>query len=334
MLLSILIPSYNHEQYVLSTINAASRIEIREKEIIVIDDGSSDGSVSLIQRYISKKSSDSDIRLIARENRGLVATLNEGLSIARGRYFYLVASDDIPIPDGIAQLVALLEKDANLEFALGNALVMDSEQQCEFKTSYGEMHRRFFALPWEKRQQEMFLRYPQPILLQTAVFRTSALRAVGGWRNDIVVDDYALFLTMFSRFTRAGQDFAFHPEIMACFYRQHPTNSFRNVTRQFQMVEQALARLCPPQWRDMALVRNFVAHCIVALREGKPLAAARFFKSTLYCTGLVPFIDSFAAELRRVLLSRLSKKHQPKVEPMVLHEPASATIEHFQNISS
>lgn len=127
MLLSIVIPSYNHERFVLSTIQAAARIAILSKEIIVIDDGSSDASTSIIREYIASKGASNNIRLIARENRGLVKTLNEGLSISRGKYFYVVASDDIPIPEGISNLVNHLENNGALQFVLGNALFMDSE---------------------------------------------------------------------------------------------------------------------------------------------------------------------------------------------------------------
>src|ERR1039458_1359501 len=118
MLLSIIIPSYNHARFVVSTIQAAARIDVQDKEIIVIDDGSPDASSSVIREYIASKGKDSNIRLIARENRGLVKTLNEGLSIARGRYFYLVASDDIPIPEGICSLVNRIENNGDLQFSL------------------------------------------------------------------------------------------------------------------------------------------------------------------------------------------------------------------------
>jgi alpha-1,3-rhamnosyltransferase len=154
MHLSIVIPCFNHERFVVSAIRAAALIDIQDKEIIVIDDGSTDRSVSVIREYIASGSGDSAIRLITRENRGLVKTLNEGLSIAQGRYFYIVASDDIPIPEGICRLVECLERNDHLQFALGNALVMDSEGQREFRSTYGEHHRRFLSLSADKRKQQ------------------------------------------------------------------------------------------------------------------------------------------------------------------------------------
>jgi glycosyltransferase involved in cell wall biosynthesis len=287
MLLSIIIPSYNHERFVVSTIQAAARIDVQDKEIIVIDDGSPDASASVIRDYIASKDTGDNIRLIARENRGLVKTLNEGLSIAQGEYFYLVGSDDIPIPEGISSLVRYLENNGSLQFALGNALFMDSEYQCEFKPTYGDAHRLLFTLPYDRRHKEMFLHYPQPILLQATVFKTSALKDIGGWREDIISDDFSLFLMLLSQWKNVGEDFAYRPDVMACFYRRHEANVSRNLERQFMTIDQALTHLCPAEWQDAAYLRNFAGHAIVAVRRRNILLAVRLFRSTVTHIGLL-----------------------------------------------
>jgi cellulose synthase/poly-beta-1,6-N-acetylglucosamine synthase-like glycosyltransferase len=297
MLLSVLIPSYNHERFVLSTLEAASRIDIREKEIIVIDDGSSDGSVAAIRDYIASKDLGEMIHLISRENRGLVKTLNEGLSLARGKYFYGVASDDIPIPEGVCSLVKHLEKNPSQQFVLGNAFVMESEDKRELPRTYGDEHRRFFAMPFHERQKEMFLHYPQPILLQATVFRTAALKAIGGWREDIVSDDFSLFLRLFSELKDVGKDFAFQPEIVACIYRRHELNVSRNVERQFLTIEETLTKLCPPEWRNAAYVLNCAGHGLVAIKSAKVTVAVRIFHSTIAKTGPIGLFRAVTAAL-------------------------------------
>jgi glycosyltransferase involved in cell wall biosynthesis len=327
MLLSILIPSYNHEQFVLTTIQAAASIDIRDKEIIVIDDGSTDGSANAIREYIASRNLGDTVRLISRENRGLVKTLNEGLSLARGRYFYVVASDDIPIPDGIRKLVDQLDKNPAQQFVLGNALLMESEDQREFRATYGGAHRRFFAMHFEERYREMFLHYPQPILLQATVFRTSALTAIGGWREDIISDDFSLFLQMFSQLKDVGKDFAFQPDIMACFYRRHGANVSMNLERQFMTVEQALTELCPPEWRDAAYFRNCVAQGVAAMESGRPSLAAQFFHSTIAKVGLVRLVRTAASELIQTLTNGVARRQANAVEPLVVHEAAAARLD-------
>lgn len=326
MLLSIVIPSYNHERFVLSTIRAAARIPIQDKEITVIDDGSSDGSVHSIRQYLENPDKAANIRFIARENRGLVKTLNEGLALSTGKYFYGVASDDIPIPEGISRLIEILEGNSSLQFVLGNALFMESEEQTEFSPVYGDAHADFFRLSPDRLCRELFRHYPHPLLLQSTLFTKAALIDLGGWREDITLDDYSLFIRLFSRFNRVGEAFEYHPEIMACFYRRHQANISRNVARQFITVDQALTLLCPPEWRDAALLRNSVAHGVTALEIGKPLLAANLVHSTARRVGLLRSVRASISELRDFIIFGFTRSSSGRVSSSVRHEPAINSI--------
>jgi glycosyltransferase involved in cell wall biosynthesis len=324
MLLSIIIPSYNHERFVINTMEASAKIDVQDKEIIVIDDGSSDTSASLIREYITRNVSGNNPRLIQRTNRGLVKTLNEGLSIALGKYFYVVASDDIPIPAGVSSLVNHLEKDGNLQFALGNALIMNSEYQGRFRPAYGEAHRRFLTLPYDRRRKEMFLHYPQPLLLQATVFRTSALRTIGGWREELISDDLSLFLRLFSEPQSVGMNFAYYPDVFTCFYRRHEANISNNLQRQFMTSVQALKQLCPPEWQDAAYLRTVADLGITALKSGEIDLVAGWFNSTVAHIGLLRSLRAAGPALIDSLLTRLSRRLSPRM--VVTHEPAASVI--------
>lgn len=324
MLLSIVIPSYNHQQFVLSTIRAAESINVEDKEILIIDDGSSDDSANRIRDYIAA-SGNSNLHLIARENRGLVKTLNQGLSIARGKYFYLVASDDIPIPKGIEHLISILETAPQLRFALGNALFMQSEEQREFRTAYGEAHRRFFSLPQDRFRRALFLHYPQPILLQSTVFRTSALQQLGGWREDITLDDMSLFTRMFSQSARVGTDFAFAPETLACYYRQHDSNISRNGPRQFLTTEELLAKLCPQDLKAAAFAVNLVGHGLAALKARQFRQAREYLSSTVNHAGMVAWTPYALFEFVRLLARKFGRPFKQQ-GPQLTFDPAATSL--------
>lgn len=306
MLLSVIIPSYNHETFVLSTIRAAERIDVVEKEIIVIDDGSKDASAQIIRDYI-EQSGSSCIRLIARENRGLVYTLNESLSMAKGKYLYAVASDDIPIPDGVTLLVQLLESSPSVQFAMGNVLVMFSETQKSFRAAYGADHHRFFALPAAVRLQSFFFDYPTPLLLQGAVFRMSALLDVGGWRNDIAWDDLPMFWALLSRYPDQNQDFGYYPETHVCLYRQHQVNTYKNVSLQFAMVEEAFTKLCPPEWRNLAIARKAAFYSLVAIRRGNIHDAVHFVRRVAAYVGRLRALALLLSESFNVVTTKISR---------------------------
>ena len=78
MLVSIVIPSYNHRQYVVQAIESVLDQDWPEIDLIVIDDGSKDGSSEVIQELLDRRGG---FRFVARENRGLIKTLNQGLAI-------------------------------------------------------------------------------------------------------------------------------------------------------------------------------------------------------------------------------------------------------------
>jgi len=105
-LVTVVIPSYNHERYVSQAIESVVSQSYRNIEIVVIDDGSKDQSVQIITSLAEKHG----FTVIARENRGLARTLNEGIGLARGTYISFVASDDYYLPSRVENAVRQLEK--------------------------------------------------------------------------------------------------------------------------------------------------------------------------------------------------------------------------------
>jgi alpha-1,3-rhamnosyltransferase len=105
-MVSVILPSYNHELYVSQAIKSVVSQTYRNVELIVLDDGSTDRSVRLIQDLAKVYG----FTVVARENRGLAKTLNEGLSLARGKYVSFVGSDDYYHPRRIERAVKELER--------------------------------------------------------------------------------------------------------------------------------------------------------------------------------------------------------------------------------
>ena len=82
---SVVVPSYNHAQFVEKCLRSIMKQTIQPRELLVIDDGSSDDSVRVIERTLKDCTFTCDF--VTRPNRGLSATLNEGLQRSRGEYF-------------------------------------------------------------------------------------------------------------------------------------------------------------------------------------------------------------------------------------------------------
>ncbi|MBP9027352.1 MAG: glycosyltransferase family 2 protein, partial [Phycisphaerae bacterium] len=99
LLVSILIPVYNNRRYVGAAIDSALAQTYEPLEVVVIDDGSSDGSLEVAQSYAQR---DPRVRVIAHSrNQGLPATRNEAVERARGEIIANLDSDDTAMPNRV-----------------------------------------------------------------------------------------------------------------------------------------------------------------------------------------------------------------------------------------
>jgi len=100
---SIIIPNYNHAQYVADAINSVLNQTYSNYEVIVVDDGSKDNSREVIGQFADK------VRAIYQQNQGLSAARNTGIDAARGAYIGVLDADDMYEPEFIGTLVSSLE---------------------------------------------------------------------------------------------------------------------------------------------------------------------------------------------------------------------------------
>src|SRR5215213_9721183 len=91
------VPSYNHAPFVEKCLRSIIAQTLPPNKLLVIDDGSSDGSPRIIEEILRECTFDCD--LIARANRGLCATLNEAFALSGGDYFAYLGSDDLWLPN-------------------------------------------------------------------------------------------------------------------------------------------------------------------------------------------------------------------------------------------
>ncbi|AZO31084.1 MULTISPECIES: glycosyltransferase [unclassified Mesorhizobium] len=112
-LISVLLPVYNAEPYVGAAIQSILRQDYGGLEVIAIDDGSTDRSLEILERC---RRDDSRVSIISRENRGLVASLNEGLQVARGELVARMDADDFAYPWRLSRQAALFAARPELGF--------------------------------------------------------------------------------------------------------------------------------------------------------------------------------------------------------------------------
>jgi glycosyltransferase involved in cell wall biosynthesis len=113
-LVSVVIPVYNAERYLAEAIESVLCQSFGDYEIIVVDDGSTDGSAAVAGSY------GSSIRYRSQPHRGAAATRNVGVAKARGRFFSFLDADDAWTADKLEKQVAAFEEDAELDIVFGH----------------------------------------------------------------------------------------------------------------------------------------------------------------------------------------------------------------------
>ena len=116
-ILSVIVPVYNVEDYIIQCIDSILNQTLKNMEIIIVNDGSTDNSMNYIRDY-----KDERIRIINKKNGGLSSARNLGMNAAKGKYIAFVDSDDfLSEKNAYQEMVNILEKN-KAELITGKAL--------------------------------------------------------------------------------------------------------------------------------------------------------------------------------------------------------------------
>ena len=183
---SVVVPSYNHARFIEETLRSIFAQTWRPMDLLVIDDGSKDDSVAVIERVL--RDAPFPARLVARENRGLTPTLNEGLAASTGEYFAYVGSDDTWEPRRLELGVAALEQQRQAVMAFSHCYFIDQHSRRVDVSSRSRSYTSGDYL-WP------MLRGVVGIMSPTPLFRASVLREVR-WNEQAKLEDFDLYLNL------------------------------------------------------------------------------------------------------------------------------------------
>jgi glycosyltransferase involved in cell wall biosynthesis len=168
---TVLIPVYNAERYLLETLRSVSAQTFRDIEILVVDDGSKDSSPQLLADYAV---ADPRVRVVRQVNAGISAALNTGIAAARGEYIVRMDADDIMLPERIAAQVSFLQNRTDLGFCACAMEMIDKN---------GRVFGQYVGRPESIAELESMMAEELPIVFThpTVTYRASAVKAVGGY---------------------------------------------------------------------------------------------------------------------------------------------------------
>lgn len=211
-LVSIVIPCYNHARFVQESIRSVIDQDYKNIEFIIIDDGSTDDSVSKINEMLPAcKERFQRFEFRHRPNKGLSRTLNEALEWCRGDYISPLASDDIILPHKTTFLVEkIVETKRPAVFGLSKIYGQPGKIiGGSGKITIHSFDDLFFSIntPWAP----------------SSLICARRLREVGGYLDELKIEDWYMWLKL----TENGEYLATYPEVVS-EYRRHDNNITNN----------------------------------------------------------------------------------------------------------
>lgn len=182
--ISVIMPVYNVGPYIKQAVDSVLEQTCGDFELIAINDGSTDNSPAILQRYAEK---DKRLKVVNQENQGLVATLNRGIALARGKYIARMDPDDVCFPRRFEQQIAILDSKPSVVLVAGGFEVID--QDSEF------LYREVLPTHSEDIKRSMLLR--NPIAHGSVMFRKETFDKIGQYSNSCgPMEDFYLWTEM------------------------------------------------------------------------------------------------------------------------------------------
>ncbi|SFM42224.1 glycosyltransferase [Marinobacter zhejiangensis] len=244
-LVSVVIPSYNHKEFILKAIESVLNQTYKNVEIVVVDDGSTDGSVEMLE----EESGRLGFKFIAQSNRGVSRTLNRAIrELSTGEYICFLASDDYFAPTKVEKQLEALRKSDLTGFCYTQSVEFDSNTGAEIRTFPKKTYSGNVL-------DSLIIR--QPYAGGTIMVKRAVYDSVGGFDESLSIEDWDFSI----RCAAVTEFVCVHEPLF--YYRSHSTNSMKIMGRRKIFLAKAMILsknymlVSPSRW-IFALLVNFV----------------------------------------------------------------------------
>jgi glycosyltransferase involved in cell wall biosynthesis len=210
-LVSILIPAYNAKEWIADTIRSAIEQTWSRKEIIIVDDGSTDGTAEAAQHFAGN-----EVSVVSIKNQGAAAARNHALQLSQGDYIQWLDADDLLAPDKIERQLASLRELEGEKILLSSPWAFFNYRPHRARFVPTSLWQDLTPVEWLLRKMG------ENLHMQTATWLTSRelSEAAGPWDTRLISDDDGEY---FCRVLLASERTFFVPEARV-FYRRTSTS--------------------------------------------------------------------------------------------------------------
>lgn len=217
-LLSVIIPYYNHNHFVRMTLDSIVEDTYPNKEIVIINDGSSNPDDSNITDWIEEHKNDIAIQYIKRENKGLTKTLNELVKLANGKYLALIASDDYFINNTFFERIQILQRNKTKKMLVSDAIVVDDNNVKLFESAMFEQRNAPKKNYFTDKGLKLEIIKRWSFVGPTSLIEKDLFDIVGYYNENFMIEDWDFYLRVVS------QDLMLFYDKKVSAYRWHENN--------------------------------------------------------------------------------------------------------------
>ncbi len=243
---SIVIPAYNYERYVAQAIESALAQDDPDVEVIVVDDGSTDGTGEIAQHFGDR------IHYIRRVNGGLPAARNTGITAARGKFLVFLDADDLLVPTAVSTFHERLDAQGGVFDLIG----------CSHRniSIHGEPGDEVIQAPPEGREVDVRDLVTRSRFCTTVMVRTEVIRRCGLFDESLTAsEDRDMWIRIAATNSRV-----FVLSDILVLVRRHGENMSANANRQTNAIRQVLSKArragAVPRWDLLFWLRTWAMY--------------------------------------------------------------------------
>tara|TARA_B100001063_G_C16690804_1_gene516947 strand:+ start:379 stop:1185 length:807 start_codon:yes stop_codon:yes gene_type:complete len=186
--ISVILPSYNSELFISTTINSLINQSVNPNEIIIVDDGSTDNTCKVVSAII-KKNKDLNFKLVKGNHKGPGAARNIGIKLAKSKWIAFLDSDDLWSIDKIKNVTKCIKENSDYTFFCHNEKLV-SKNKPVIKLDYSKKYNQKNNLPYQLYKNNLFS-------TSAVICLRNDLIKVGGFDEYLSsAQDYDLWLKM------------------------------------------------------------------------------------------------------------------------------------------
>lgn len=181
--ISVIMPVYNAQRYLSEAIESILTQTFRDFEFINVNDGSTDSSLEIIQRFQEK---DSRIRIINQSNQGVTKSLNNAIHLAQGKYIARMDADDVSLPTRLEKQCQYMEAHPEIAVCGSRALIIDDN---------GDVIKKDRIFCTHEKIEHRHLAGKCSMKHPSVIIRADVLREVNGYNEELpYAQDFDLWL--------------------------------------------------------------------------------------------------------------------------------------------